>query len=150
MRPRVLLLALFATLAVPAVAAAVASVGAGMSPVVSAKLLGRNEVPKVASAGSGLVVIHLDGTKQTVCWTFARIAKINKPTAAHIHKAVAGKAGPVVVPLGAAYKSKGCTKAAATVIGAIEEHPAAYYVNIHTGKYPDGAARGNLVPGMHG
>lgn len=122
----------------------------GMSPVVSAKLKGSNEVPKGAPAGSGLAVIHLDATKGTVCWTFGKVAKIDKPTAAHIHKGAAGKAGPVVVPLGAAYKAKGCAKAAAKLIGAIEEHPSSYYVNIHTAKYPAGAIRGALVPGMHG
>ena len=82
-----------------------------MSPVVSAKLAGKNEVPKGSPAGSGLVVLHLDATKGTVCWTFAEVAKIGKATAAHIHKGGAGKAGPVVVPLGAVYKAKGCTKA---------------------------------------
>ena len=149
MRSRSLLAAALLALAVPAVAMAVSSAHAGMSPVVSAKLLGKKEVPK-AGVGSGLVVLHLDGAKGTVCWTFSKVAKIDKATAAHIHKASAGKSGPVVVPLGAGYKAKGCAKAATKLIGAIEEHPTAYYVNIHTAKYPNGAIRGNLAPGMHG
>jgi hypothetical protein len=149
MRSRSLLLAALAALALPAVAMAVSSVHSGMSPVVSAKLLGSKEVPK-AGAGTGLVVLHLDGGKGTVCWTFTNVAKIDKASAAHIHKGVAGKAGPVVVPLGGAYKAKGCTKAASKLIGTIEEHPSAYYVNVHTAKYPNGAIRGNLAAGMHG
>src|SRR5262245_38827550 len=107
MRSRSLLVAALAALALPAVAMAGSSAHGGMSPVLSAKLLGKSEVPR-AGAGSGLVVLHLDGTKGTVCWTFAKVAKIDKATAAHIHKGAAGKAGPVVVPLGAAYKAKGC------------------------------------------
>ena len=78
----------------------------------------------------------------------AWVGKIDKPLASHIHKGAAGTAGPVVVPLGAAYKAKGCTKAPAKVVAAIEEHPSSYYVNIHTTKYPAGAIRGQLVVGM--
>ena len=73
---------------------------------------GKKEVPKGAPAGSGLVVVHLDAKKGTVCWSFAKVAKVDKPIAAHIHKGKAGVAGPVVVPFGASYKAKGCTKAA--------------------------------------
>ena len=150
MRSRSLVIAALAALALPAAAMSVPLVHAGMSPVVSAKLLGTNEVPKGSSSGSGLAVVHLDAAQGTVCWTFTKVAKIDRPTAAHIHKAAKGKAGPVVVPLGAAYKAKGCAKAAAKLIGAVEEHPSAYYVNIHTARYPNGAIRGNLAPGMHG
>ena len=121
-----------------------------MSPVVSAKLLGKNEVPKGSPTGSGLAVVHLNASAGTVCWSFSKVVKIDKPTAAHIHKGKPGTSGPIVVPFGGAYKAKGCTKAPKKLITAIEEHPAAYYVNIHTAKYPGGAIRGSLVEGMHG
>src|SRR5712692_3732086 len=103
-----------------------------MSPVVSAKLLGKNEVPKGSPTGSGLAVVHLDAKKGTVCWLFSKVGKIDKPLASHIHKGAAGTAGPVVVPLGGAFKAKGCTKASSKLITAIEEKPGSYYVNIHT------------------
>lgn len=150
MRVRVLLAATLAVVAALLTALVASAQVGGMSPVVSAKLAGKNEVPKGAPGGSGLAVLHLDATKGTVCWTFAKVANIGKASAAHIHKGGAGKAGPVVVPLGAAYKAKGCTKASAKLIGAIEEHPSSYYVNVHTAKYPAGAIRGSLAPGMHG
>jgi hypothetical protein len=35
-----------------------------------------------------------------------------------------------------------------SLIDAIESSPNAYYVNVHTAKYPDGAIRGQLVAGM--
>jgi hypothetical protein len=97
--------------------------------------------------GRGAGVFDFSGSKMCFGLTVHGIAK---PTAAHIHKAGAGKSGPVVVPFGAAYKAKGCAKAASKLIGAIGEHPSAYYVNVHTAKYPNGAIRGNLAPGMHG
>ena len=121
---------------------------AAMSPVVSAKLVGKVEVPKGSPTGSGIVVLHLNAKKGTVCWTFAKVKGIDKPLAAHVHKGSAGKAGPIVVPFGGAYKAGGCTKATTALISAIEEHPNAYYVNVHTKKYPAGAIRGQLVAGM--
>ncbi len=152
MRRRSLLVgtAAAAAVALPLTALAAPAVHRGMSPVVSAGLLGKNEVPKGAPAGSGLVVIHLDGAKRSVCWSFAKVTGIGKATAAHIHKAPRGREGAVVVPLGGSYRAKGCTKASAALIGAIEEHPSRYYVNVHTAKYPNGAIRGQLAPGMHG
>jgi hypothetical protein len=150
MRARLLVAMAIAAAVVPVSAMAGSARNVSMSPVVSATLLGKSEVPKSASKGSGLAVVHLDATKGTVCWTFAKVAKIDKPTAAHIHKGKAGVAGPVIVPLGSSYKAKGCAKAPAKVIGAIEEHPGRYYVNIHTARYPAGAIRGALVVGMHG
>ena len=82
-----------------------------------------------------------------VCWAFT-VKGIGTPTAAHIHKGGAGVAGPIVVPLGGAYKAKGCAPASKSVVAAIEASPSAYYVNVHTAKYPNGAIRGQLVVGM--
>jgi hypothetical protein len=119
-----------------------------MHPELGAKLVGSVEVPKGAAKGHGIVNVTLSEAKGTVCWTFAGIAGIGKATAAHIHRGLPGKAGPVVVPFGATYKAKGCAKAAKSLIAAIESHPNNYYVNVHTAKYPAGAIRGQLVAGM--
>jgi len=145
MQPRFLTAAIVIAAAIPAAALAAHT---SMSPVESAKLTGKGEVPKGSSSGSGIVVLHLDAKKGTVCWVFEKVAKIDKPAAAHIHKGGAGQAGPVVVPLGTAYKVKGCAKAPSATVAAIEEHPSRYYVNVHTAKYPSGAIRGQLVVGM--
>jgi hypothetical protein len=121
-----------------------------MSPVVSAKLKGSAEVPKGDPDGTGLVVLHLNAKKGTACWDFKGVARIGKPTAAHIHKGRKGVAGPVVIPLGATYKIKGCQKSRKALIEAIETNPNRYYVNIHNARYPAGAIRGQLVVGMVG
>jgi hypothetical protein len=143
---------IFATLAA-ALIVPVLALGASvaMSPVVSAKLSGTAEAPKKGPpAGSGIVVLHLDAKKGTVGWDFKAVKGIDEPLAAHIHEAAKGKAGPVVVPLGKAYTAHGTIKASKKEIAEIEEHPNAYYVNVHTKKYPDGAIRGQLAAGMIG
>lgn len=139
-----------AVLAAALVAVVATAAFAAMSPVVSAKLSGRAEVPKGPAAGSGLVIFHLNATKGQVCWDFKNVTGIDAATAAHIHKGSAGAAGPVIVPLGAAYKAKGCTSAPKQVVAQIEEHPNRYYANVHTAKYPAGAIRGQLAAGMTG
>jgi hypothetical protein len=137
-----------AALAAASVPALAVAAHHSMHPELSAKLVGNVEVPKGSPSGHGIVNLTLDSAKGTVCWTFDGVGGIGSPTAAHIHKAPAGKAGPVVVPFGAAYKTKGCQKAAKSLIDSIESSPNAYYVNVHTAKYPAGAIRGQLVAGM--
>jgi hypothetical protein len=144
MKRMLLLVAAAVLVAVPSTALARTS---AMHPELSAKLLGKTEVPKGSPTAHGIVNLDLKAAGGKVCWTFD-IAGVRKPTAAHIHKASIGKAGPVVVPLGAAYKAKGCTKAPTKMIEAIEAHPNAYYVNVHNAQYPAGAIRGQLVVGM--
>ena len=114
---------------------------AGKTVALEAKLTGGKEVPK-AGAATGEAYVQITGTK--VCWQFKDLKGAAGTTAAHIHKAPVGKAGPVVVPFGAAFKKTGCTSAPATVGKAIAANPGAYYVNIHTTKHPAGALRGQL------
>jgi len=123
------------------------SASAAMHPELGAKLLGKNERPKGSPTGHGIVNLTLSARTGKVCWAF-EIAGLGKPAVAHIHRAPAGKSGPILVPLGAAYKAKGCTTAAKKTVAAIESSPNAYYVNVHTSKYPAGAIRGQLVVGM--
>jgi CHRD domain-containing protein len=106
-----------------------------------AKLAGSNEVPKAGGA-KGEAYIQITGTK--VCWQFQDLHGFTGAAASHIHKAPVGKPGPVLVPLGAGFKKTGCTTAPAGVTRAIVANPKAYYVNIHTTKFPGGALRGQL------
>ena len=80
-------------------------------------LAGKYETPKGAPAGKGTATITISGTK--VCWAFTGLSGISKETAAHIHKAPAGKAGPIVVPFGGAFKAKGCIATTAALAKAI-------------------------------
>ena len=137
---------LIALLAIAALAGGFA-VTSGAGPIsgsITTSLSGRDEVPKGEEEGSGVATIKLDVANGKVCWTF-RVSGVKGPNAAHIHKAPAGKAGPVVVPFfGGAYKPSGCASAKPALVRAILDNPTQYYVNIHNAEYPPGAVRGQL------
>ena len=118
-----------------------------MHPELGAKLLGKNEVPKGSPTAHGIVNLTLNSSKGTVCWTF-ELAGVTKPAFAHIHNGRAGVSGPVFIPLGKTYQTKGCAAAPKKSIDAVESNPNGYYVNVHNAKYPNGAIRGQLVAGM--
>jgi CHRD domain-containing protein len=106
-----------------------------------ATLTGNVEVPKGDPDGRGTAEVKITGTK--VCWEI-KASKVTKLVAAHIHKGGRGVAGPVVVPFGKTYASKGCTATTAAIAAAILKTPGAYYINVHNAKYPGGALRGQL------
>ncbi len=133
-------LAIAALVALVTVGGAAAALDKG-SKSLHATLTGKVEVPKGDRDGSGTAEIKITGTK--VCWEI-KVAKVQTIVAAHIHKAGAGVAGPVVVPFGKVYKSKGCTTTSAAIAAAIVKNPSGYYVNVHNKTYPGGALRGQL------
>jgi hypothetical protein len=99
--------------------------------------------------GTGTAHLQLNPEQQTICFVII-VGGIELPaTAAHIHKGAAGITGPIVVylrPPNAAGLSTGCTHAPRSLIVAIMQHPADYYVNVHNTPYPEGAVRGQLAP----
>jgi hypothetical protein len=101
-----------------------------MHPELGAKLLGKNEVPKGSRTARGVVNLNLKSSAGKVCWTF-QLTGVAKPLAAHIHKGRAGVSGPVFIPLGAKYKTKGCVSAPKKMIEAVESNPNGFYVNVH-------------------
>ena len=126
------------------VALAVAAGAAGAiqkSGSLHATLTGKVEVPKGDPDGSGTAEVKISGT--TVCWEI-KTARVGTILAAHIHKGGPGVAGPVVVPFGKAFKSKGCVNSTSAIAAAIQRHPSGYYVNVHNATYPGGALRGQL------
>jgi hypothetical protein len=132
-----------AALGVALPAAAIAADSA-VHPVVRATLRGGSvEVPKGSPTGSGTAVVKLSTKTGKACWTL-NVRGIGKPLSAHVHKAPPGKQGPVVIPLGARFSATGCVQIPNKTILAVERNPAAYYVNVHTSKYLNGAIRGQL------
>jgi hypothetical protein len=142
-------------LTVAALVAAVApSYGAGASTgstrssvafhsVVVAKLTGKTEMSKGSATGSGTARITLDLKTGKACWRLS-VNGLDKTLSAHVHKAPPGKAGPVVIPLGAKFLTSGCVKVPEKSLTAVGTNPHGYYVNVHTRKYLNGAIRGQL------
>lgn len=124
------------------------------SPVFFAHLLGGNEVGPAGDAnagdqeglGSATVITK---NKGTICFAIL-VNNIGIPSAAHIHKSVAGQNGPIVVPLaapknGSPGSSSGCVKSLdPALLADIKNNPSAYYINVHSDEFPGGALRGQL------
>lgn len=120
---------------------------AAAETTLTATLTGEAEVPGPGSPnGFGTATVTLDPDAGTVCYLLT-VDLGNPPTAAHIHEAPAGEAGPVVVPLGEppVLDAEECiTGVDAALIADIVANPANYYVNVHTEAFPEGAIRGQL------
>jgi len=112
----------------------------------SATMTGPVEVPPGDPAGTGTASFQVNVGQGQVCYTLSVQHLHGTITAAHIHIAPAGKAGPIVVPLKAPVggTSSGCATVKRDLAKAILMHPTAYYVNVHTTLFPAGAVRGQL------
>jgi hypothetical protein len=117
---------------------------AGAATVLHASLSGKKEVPK-AGSGSGSARIVLRPGKGRVCFTIT-VKRVGTMLMGHIHKGGKSVAGPIVVPLfeSPTRHPSGCVSAPKATVRAIARHPGRYYVNVHTAKFPAGAARGQL------
>ena len=98
--------------------------------------------------GSGTATITVNPGQEEVCFELS-VADIDTPTGAHIHEGAAGTNGPVVVgleplPSTGDSSSSGCVSLDRQEIIEILRDPSNYYVNVHTGDFPDGAIRGQL------
>jgi hypothetical protein len=113
---------------------------------------GSVEVPAGDPDASGSALIRLNVAEGLVC--FKLVVRGSDPlTAAHIHQAPAGVAGPVVVPLttptalstdASVQQSKGCVSADPALIATIKANPAQFYVNVHDKAFPAGVVRAQL------
>lgn len=111
-----------------------------------ATLTGAQEVGGGDPDGSGRAEISISDGFGQVCWDLNDITGIGPITAAHIHAGRAGTNGPPVFTLRPAEEGgyKGCTDGSEWTQDRIEDNPDAFYVNVHTAQYPNGAIRGQL------
>ncbi|MFC0548415.1 CHRD domain-containing protein [Kutzneria chonburiensis] len=120
-------------------------------PNFAALARGANEVPN-PGAPNGLIIGLFDIGASTVGFAMHWQGFVS-PVAAHIHKAPAGTAGPVVVPFFAAPAGlpatltgvAGSVTADPALLTQIRQNPSGYYFNMHTAAFPAGVARGQLV-----
>lgn len=128
---------------------AIASVAQAAEVTFTATLSGAAEGANAGDPdGSGTATIVIDVDAGTACWTL-NVENIQPATQSHIHVGGEGVAGDVVVPLdvdGFDGTSEGCSEDQdASVLQAIVDDPAGYYVNVHTEDFPPGAIRGQLA-----
>ena len=108
-----------------------------------------------ADRGSAKLIINPG--QEEVCWSFGAItltAGDALPFVAHIHRAPAGIAGPVVVdifggtaaaPAPTSYPTgTTCVHGDRDVLTAILRDPGAYYLNLHNTQHPGGVMRAQL------
>jgi hypothetical protein len=110
-------------------------------------LRGASEVPAGDPDAVGTATVWVNPGTGTVCYSWSVSNAATPILAAHIHHAVAGVAGNVVVPLPptSASGGKGCTTGVSRSLALdIVTHPWDYYVNVHNAEFPTGAARGQL------
>ncbi len=99
--------------------------------------------------GSASGQLVLDTGTNTLSWNLT-YSGIDAPTDMHIHEAQAGASGPVHIAMGAATSGGRGTLISSTgttdsKLDAIIANPNEFYANIHTGDFPSGALRGQIV-----
>jgi len=114
--------------------------------VAVAGILSEQEVPGPgdANAGGFGFVLSTD-TANELCIGMVIFGFGAAPTAAHVHDADSGTAGPVVITLatpsnGDFAESIDCYTVAPALATDLIAHPAGYYINVHTSQFPNGAA----------
>lgn len=112
----------------------------------STPLTGAEEAPGPGDPdGTGEVVMTLNHGQGEICFQLT-VQNIAPATAAHIHRAPFGVAGPVVVGLAPPTSgfSSGCVSVDRDLIKEIIQNPEDFYVNVHNTAFPAGAVRGQL------
>ena len=133
-----------------AVTVALAATSSAAGTKFYATLSGAQEVPSKGDPdGSATVTLTVSGDKG-LCYVI-RPKKLETAQMAHIHTGRKGKAGGILVNLFTSAKAardgkiSGCAKITAEQLKTITTKPSGFYVNVHTKKYPSGAARGQLT-----
>ena len=112
-----------------------------------ASLDGRQEVPAVATAGSGQARVEVDA-KGLMRWTVDHAGLSGPVTAAHVH----GPAGPgqnagVLIPLAVPAGGSGFSGEVRLTPEQLNQLDSGqWYVNLHTARHPGGEIRGQLRP----
>ena len=104
--------------------------------------LSANLQPVQLASGSGTASLTIRVGLARLCHTLTVSGLNDVPTAAHIHLST----GDIVVPLTTPTTgtSSGCATVERSLLQQIVKNPAAYYVNVHTGTFPNGQVQGTL------
>ena len=109
-------------------------------------LTGAAEAPNPGDPdGSGTAEIRINPGQRQLCFKLT-VTGIDPATAAHVHEAPPGVAGPIVAGLSPPTNgsSQGCVGISRELAMEIIRRPGDYYVNVHNAAFRGGALRGQL------
>ena len=116
----------------------------------SAVLRGANKTPFAGDPdGSGTAMLRLNPGHGEICYRIV-VAGITLPATAALYQGGSGVSGAFVATLIASTTtggSDGCVVASHDTLVAMMWNPSAYYVNVLTSDFPNGALRGQLAKG---
>jgi hypothetical protein len=152
-RSRAVLASIVLLCGLAATESAVAAASAAKVYVQDIDLTAGAEHPHGDKTANGAITLCISKERGVIQFNFDVLNISQQPTAGHIHKGAPGQAGPVVFPFaqpGLIDPSIGEVEWADTapakpsLIAALLANPQAYYVNVHTRSFPNGAIRGQL------
>ena len=113
----------------------------------TAAMTAAEETPPGPDGATGTGKFSIDEAASMFCYEVTWDEKTGEPNAGHIHRGKKGLQGPNVIGFSLPDKPKDCVKADGALLKEIAADPSGFYVNLHTGKYPTGAIRGQLQAG---
>ena len=114
---------------------------ATLTPQAECNALGTCGLGQPGAAGT--TALRLNSGQEEICFKTETTGLTAPVVGAHIHRAPAGRSGPIVVPLTPSV-GEGCVFAPRELIKEIRQNPENFYVNVHTATFPAGAVRGQL------
>ena len=130
-------------------AAAVVGSARAAPQTFSVPLTGAQQVPAVASPGSGTANFTWDPATRALTWSITFSGLSSAATMAHLHNGTAGKNGPPVFWLSARGKpptSPFTGSVTLTDAQVAQLKAGQWYVNVHSKDHPAGELRGQLAP----
>ena len=112
-------------------------------------LTGAQQVPAVATPGSGTANLTYDPATRMLTWNVTYSGLSGPATMAHFHVGGAGKNGPVAIWIskqGSPAESPIKGEATLTPEQAQQFTAGDWYVNVHTQAHPAGEIRGQVMP----
>jgi hypothetical protein len=139
-----LLLAVGLPLAIGASGEGTKALGAAMNGKKEVDANGTKNAGDLNGLGGFTAVID----KGKLCFGIT-VRGLDAPVAAHIHRGAPNVMGPVVLPLtqptaGDPGASSACVDVQDPLASELLTRPSRFYVNVHTGPFPNGAIRGQL------
>lgn len=110
----------------------------------AATINGAQETPPVPTPATGVGCLTLDTSTNTISWNVTFSGLLGAQTAGHIHVGAPGVSGGVIVPIANGSPSIGSAGLTPAQVATLQAGN--YYFNIHSGVFPNGEIRGQILP----